>query len=279
MNGAALDASGVTVRHRSRAALDGVDLDVQGGVVTLLGANGAGKSTLLRCLATIAQPDEGRVTIDGLDPRNETERIEIRRRLGHVPQDVGFPTTSTVFDVVDYFGVLKGFDDDRRRRREVYDVLDRVGLVDRLAERVATLSGGMRRRLAVAQALLGRPTLLILDEPSAGLDPDERQRLRDIMLERASTATVVVSTHLTEEAALGGSVVVLHDGRVRFSGTPAALAHQASGSAWVQPELPAPNVRSSWRQPDGHFRCLGTPPRGAQIVEPTIEDGYLLLTR
>ncbi|NND73900.1 MAG: ATP-binding cassette domain-containing protein [Ilumatobacter sp.] len=271
--------SGVHHAFADRDALTGVELRARGGIVTVLGANGAGKSTLLRCLATLIRPDHGTVDVDGLDPRREAERIEIRRRMGYLPQQVGFSPGATVFDVVDYFGVLKEVRDDRRRRHQVFDALDRVGLADRAADDVAALSGGMQRRLGMAQTLLGTPSLLILDEPSAGLDPDERLRLRAVIAERRSSTTIVVSTHLTDEAALGDAVVVLHDGRVRFTGTPQALADAASGHTWVQTELPPPNVRASWRLADGRHRCLGAPPQGATIVAPTIEDGYLLLVR
>jgi ABC-2 type transport system ATP-binding protein len=264
-------------RYRGRAALDGVDLLAQGGLVSLLGTNGAGKTTLLRCLATVVAADDGSVSVDGLDPSREAERIEIRRRLGYLPQETGLVEGSSVFDVVDYLAVLKGERDDRRRRRAVFDVLERVGLRDRVGERVERLSGGMRRRLGLAQALLGSPSLLLLDEPGAGLDPDERLRLREILTERRATTTVFVSTHLTDEAAISDTVLVLDEGRIRFAGTPGQLAAVAAGRSWVQPGLPPPDVRASWRLTDGRHRCLGTPPPVAELVPPTLEDGYLLV--
>lgn len=276
MNPAHVRADAVTKRYRGRAVLDGVHLMEQGGLVTVLGPNGAGKTTLLRCLATVAAADTGDVMIDGLDPNREAERIEIRRRLGYLPQGDGLDGGSRAYDVVDYVAVLKGHRDDRQRRRAVFDVLDRVGLRDRATERVDRLSGGMRRRLGLAQALLGSPTLLVLDEPGAGLDPDERLRLREILTERRRTTTTIVSTHLTDEAAISDTVIVLHGGRVRFAGSPARLAAVADGRTWLQADLPPPGVRASWRQADGRHRCLGFPPPGAALVPPTLEDGYLL---
>jgi ABC-2 type transport system ATP-binding protein len=270
-----VDALGT--RLGGRDALVDVHLLAQGGLITLLGANGAGKTTLLRCLATVLRPDAGSVAIDGLDPRRESERIEVRRRLGYLPQHDGLVAGSTAFDTVDYVAVLKGQRDDRVRRRMVFDVLERVGLRDRAADRVERLSGGMRRRIGLAQALLGAPTLMLLDEPGAGLDPDERCRLREILTERRRTTTLVVSTHLTDEAAISDTVVVLDAGTVRFAGSPARLAEVAAGRTWVQPDLPPPDVRASWRLADGRHRCLGTPPPGATLVDPTIEDGYLLV--
>ncbi len=278
MSAAHVHVTGLAKRYGDRTALNGVELLAQGGITTVLGANGAGKTTLLRCLGTILDPDEGAITIDGLDAGREAERIEIRRRLGYLPQEIGFNPSSSVFDVLDYLAVLKDVDTERTRRRQVFDVLERVGLRDRVGDDVGELSGGMRRRLGVAQAILGSPTLLILDEPAAGLDPDERLRLREIVAERRRTSTVIVSTHLTEEAAIGDTVMVLAGHDIRFAGSPARLAELANGRTWVQADLPPPGVRASWRQADGRHRCLGSPPEGAELVAPTLEDGYLLVS-
>ncbi len=268
---------GLSRRFGRLQALDGVDLALEGGLITLLGPNGSGKTTLLRCLATIDVAAGDSVLIDGMNPRHESDRIEIRRRLGYQPQQPGLAPASRVFDVVDYLAVLKGHHDERARRHLVYRSLDLVGLGDRAADRVGDLSGGMVRRLELAQAVLGGPSLLLLDEPAAGLDPDERFRLREIVAGRRHQATVVVSTHLTDEAAIGDTVLVLIEGRLRFAGQPSALAATAAGRAWVQDHEPV-GARATWRQADGRHRCLGQPPAGAQLVDPTLEDGYLLLT-
>ncbi len=269
-------------------ALSGVDLSIEGGLTTLLGPNGAGKTTLLRCLSTVWTVDGGSVMIDGLDPGHERDRIEIRRRLGYLPQDPGLANGARVFDVVDYAAVMKRVgagspDPERRRRQEVMEQLIRVGVADRASDRVASLSGGMRRRVGLAQALLGSPTLLVLDEPAAGLDPEERARLRSILSERRHRATVVQSTHLTDEAAYSDRVLVMTAGRVVFAGTPSRLASLAEGRTWQQTEAPDQSSRrgttvlAHWRQADGTYRCLGTPPDGSTTVDPRLEDGYLLL--
>jgi len=270
-------AAAVGKRFGTRSVLDHVDLLVQGGLCAVLGPNGAGKSTLLRCIATVLHPDAGSVTIDGLDPTRERERLEVRSRLGYAPQEAGFDPRVRVFDALDLMAVLKGIRDERRRRRVVFEVLDRVGLSARAGERVAQLSGGMRRRLVLGQALIGAPTLMVLDEPGAGLDPDERLRLREILAERRRTTTVLIATHLTDEAAICDSVVVLGDGTIRFSGSPVQLAALAAGLAWVQQGFPPPDVRASWQQADGRHRCLGHPPDGAELVEPSLEEGYLIV--
>lgn len=261
-----------------RRVVDRIDLLAQGGIVVLLGANGAGKTTVLRCITTLLQPSGGSIRIDGLDPTKEAERIEIRRRLGYLPQDLGFAAGSTLFDAVDYLAVLKEHRDDRARRRMVGTVLDEVGLGGRLRDRVSELSTGMRRRAGLAQALLGTPSLIVLDEPGAGLDPDERQRVRDLLTARRHDATIVVSTHLTDDAADADRVAVLHDGRLVFDDAPARLAALADGRTWISDRPPTGAVRASTRLADGRYRCLGLPPPDAEHCPPRLEDGYLLLT-
>lgn len=264
-------------------ALVDVDLSAQGGLITVLGPNGAGKSTLLRCLATVWLPDSGSILIDGLDPHHESDRIEIRRRLGYLPQDSGLADSATVFDVVDYLAVMKSVGRDslrpeRKRRLQVLELLDLVGLADQVASRVGSLSRGMRQRVALAQALLGRPTLLLLDEPESGLDPEERSRLRTILGDRRHRTTIIQSTHLTDQAAYSDRILVMSAGRIRFDGSPSRLADVADGKTWLQRRRPAAgSTRTFWETSDGRFRCLGEPPPGAETVGPTVEDGYLLL--
>lgn len=270
-------AFGLGVTFGDRRALDGADLSLEGGLTVVLGPNGAGKSTLLRCLATVQSHDTGSLLLDGMNPAFEADRIEIRRRLGYLPQHHGLRGKDRVFDTMDLIAVMKEAGDERQRRTMVFDALERVGLGDRAGDAMDDLSGGMRQRVGVAQALLTAPTLLVLDEPAAGLDPDERRRLREVLTERRQRSTVVVSTHIIDEAAHADTVVVLHDGKVRFVGSPAALAERAAGRAWVQAGPPAFPVRASLQQADGSHRCLGDPPAGAAVVAPTLEDGYLLV--
>jgi ABC-2 type transport system ATP-binding protein len=264
-------------RFGARAALAGVSLSATRGVTTILGPNGAGKTSLLRALATVQELDHGRITVDGLDASSRHQRTEIRRRLGYLPQDIGFSLRATAFDVVDYLTVLKGWSDTRARRREVWLALDRVGLATRASDRVGALSGGLRQRLALAQAIVGSPPLIILDEPSAGFDPAQRLELRTLLSELARRSTVIVSTHQTDDAAVCSDVVfVLDGGELRFSGTPAQLASHARGRTW-RSRATTGRERAWWRLPSGEVRCIGDPPPDAIIDEPTVEDGYLLL--
>lgn len=270
-------AFGLGVSFGERRVLDGVALSLEGGLTVVLGPNGAGKSTLLRSLATVQACDAGSLLMDGMNPQFEADRIEIRRRLGYLPQQHGLGGKDRVFDTMDLIAVMKEAGDERQRRRMVFDALERVGLTDRAADSLADLSGGMRQRVGVAQALLTAPTLLILDEPLAGLDPDERRRLREVLTERRQRSTVVMSTHLTDEAVHADTVVVLREGKVRFVGAPTALAQRAAGRAWIQPLAPVAPVRASWQQANGAYRCLGVPPPDAALVAPTVEDGYLVV--
>lgn len=272
-----VELSGVTHRFRSTTALDGVSLSLTPGVTGLLGPNGAGKTTLLRVAATVLAPDAGGVRLLGRDVVALSERTEVRRRLGYLPQELGFPHGFTTFDFVDYLAVLKEWDDKAARHAEVRRVLELVGLTEVTTKRVRRLSGGMRRRLGVAQALLGSPQLLVLDEPTAGLDPEQRATLRAILSGLGQHATVLLSTHQTEDiAALCDRVIVLDGGQVVFDGMVADLVGTAAGSVWMA-DSPDPAAMAQWRTGTGRFRHVGSAPEGAELVEPTLEDAYLLM--
>jgi len=267
----------VTKRFVRTQALAGVSLSLSSGVTGLLGPNGAGKTTLLRILATVLAPDSGSVRTLGLDPANPREQTRIRRSLGYLPQEPGFQRGFSVFEFVDYVAILKEMTHARARHDEVRRVIDSVDLTLVSGKRVRALSGGMRRRVALAAALLGDPSLLVLDEPTAGLDPEQRLRFRELVSRAGEGRAVVLSTHQTEDvAALCQDVVVLHEGRVRFQGTPAQLAGLADGRVWYAAAR-GEGAALAWRTGDGRHRNLGTPPVGAEPVPPTLEDGYLLL--
>jgi ABC-2 type transport system ATP-binding protein len=270
--------AGVGKRFRGTTALHHVTLELPPGVTGLLGPNGAGKTTLLRIVATALAPDRGTVSALGNDPADPAGRLAIRRRLGYLPQDSGAYAGFTAFAFVDYVAVLKEMTDRAARHAEVRRVLDAVGLGDQAHQRIRALSGGMRRRVGLAQALLGRPRLLVLDEPTAGLDPEQRLRFREVLAGLPASTCVVLSTHLTEDvAALCPRVVVLDSGRVLFEGETARLAALADGRVW-DADAADPGATVSWRTAQGRFRNVGSPPPGADVVPAGPEHGYLLLT-
>ncbi len=272
-----IQTSALTKRFGSTAAVAGVDLDLGHGVVGLLGPNGAGKSTLLRMLGTVLVPDEGSIRLLGRDPARPHERLEIRRRLGYLPQTPELYAAFTPLELVDYVAVLKERTDRAWRRAECTRVLEAVGLADRMHQRIRTLSGGMRQRVALAAALLGEPELLLLDEPATGLDPEQRLELRSLIASSAHRGTVLLSTHnTTEVAALCQQVVVMREGRVWFTGTPRDLTAVAEGRVW-ESEGPDPTATRSWMTADGAYRHLGEPPAASRTVAPTLDDGYLLV--
>ncbi len=269
--------AGLQKRFGSLVALDSVDLDFAPGVNGLLGPNGAGKTTLLRITATAMAPDRGRVEVLGRDISTGAGRLATRRTLGYLPQEPGFHRQFSAFDFVDYVAILKEWGNRRRRHDEVRRVLALVGLESQMHKRISQLSGGMRRRVAIAQALIGGPRLLVLDEPTAGLDPEQRLRFRELLGNVAEGSTVLLSTHQTDDvAALCQRVVVLLGGRVAFSGTPAELASLAAGRVWTAKERTA-DAELAWVTSEGTIRQIGHPPSGADLVAPTVEDGYLLL--
>jgi len=269
---------GVGRRFGGTVALADVDLDLGPGVIGLLGPNGAGKTTLLRLLATALPPSKGQVRVLGRDPQVPAERTDIRRRLGYLPQEVGFPRGFTAFAFVDYIALLKEWTEPAARHAEVRRVLDLVGLSDVATKRIRAMSGGQRRRVALAQALLGTPRVLILDEPTTGVDPEQRVTLRTVLAEIARTSIVVLSTHQTEDvAALCERVVVLDRGRVRYNGQVTDLVAQAVGRVWLA-ERPDPAATVSWRTGTGRYRNVAAHARdGVEHVEPSLEDAYLLL--
>ncbi len=259
-------------------ALAGVGLDLKPGITGLLGPNGAGKTTLLRLLATALPPTQGQLSVLGLDPEVPAGRTGIRRQLGYLPQEVGFPRGFTAFAFVDYIALLKEWTQPAARHAEVRRVLGLVGLSGLGSKRIRAMSGGQRRRVALAQALLGSPAVLILDEPTTGVDPEQRVTLRTVLAELARTSVVVLSTHQTEDvAALCERVIVLDRGRIRYDGPVTDLVRQAAGRVWLANQ-PDPEASVSWRTGTGRYRNVGPRVRdGAEHVEPSLEDAYLLL--
>lgn len=271
-----VSATGLSLSYGGTRALDDVALRLSAGVTGLLGPNGAGKTTLLRVLATAVPADRGGFTVLGHDPARPAGRREVRRALGYLPQTPGFHPDFTAFEFVDYVAILKELTVRAERHREVRRVLDEVGLSDVRGRRIKKLSGGMRQRVALAAALVGDPGFLVLDEPTVGLDPEQRLRFRELIAQAGEGRTVLLSTHQTEDVAmLCHRVLVMTGGRIRFDGTPAELTDRAAGRVWTS-DTRDPGAHAGWRTGTGAFRNVGDPPPGADLLPPTLEDGYLL---
>jgi ABC-2 type transport system ATP-binding protein len=268
---------GVSKTYGRLVALHPTTLSLDAGVIGLLGPNGAGKTTMLRLLSSALAPSEGEIAVSGHDVTGSpAERTRARRRIGYLPQEVVFPRGMTAFGFLDYVAVLKEWEQTDARHEEVRRVLALVDLAERSTTKVRVLSGGQRRRLAIAQALIGQPDLLILDEPTTGLDPEQRAGLRRLV--SSLPGTVLLSTHQTEDvSALCDRVIVLDGGRVRFDGTVPELLETAAGRVHQGAEVSAGAVHT-WRTGTGHMRSVGgRPVDGALPVDPTVEDAYLLL--
>ncbi|HCU96344.1 MAG TPA: multidrug ABC transporter ATP-binding protein [Actinobacteria bacterium] len=226
-----VEITGLTRRFGRTMAVAGVDLQAGPGVFGLLGPNGAGKTSLLRVMATAVPPTSGRLRLLGRDPGQYGPRQQIRRMLGYLPQNLGYYPGFTVVEFVEYFALLKQMP-AARVQAAVAAAVERVGLGGKAKARLRTLSGGMLRRAGIAQAIVNEPELLLLDEPTAGLDPEQRVAFRGLLRDLGQRATVVVSTHLVEDVGAACAQVALMDqGKIVFQGTPADLTACGEGSA------------------------------------------------
>jgi ABC-2 type transport system ATP-binding protein len=218
-----IELSDLTRRFGRNTAVAGVTLEAGPGVFGLLGPNGAGKTSLLRMLATILPPSSGSLRLLDNDPSRPAARREIRRRLGYLPQNLGYYPSFTVVEFVEYFALLKEIP-PARVPKAVATAVERADLGAKARAKLRTLSGGMLRRVGIAQAIVNDPELLLLDEPTAGLDPEQRVAFRVLMRDLGQTATVVVSTHLVEDVGAACSeVALMSEGKIVFRGTPSEL--------------------------------------------------------
>jgi len=212
-------------------ALKGVTLHIGRGLFGLLGPNGAGKSTLMRTLATLQEPDAGEILFDGLDVVRDPGAH--RRHLGYLPQDFGVYPGVSAYDLLDHLAVLKGISGRKARREQVEALLEQTNLWNSRKKAVSGFSGGMRQRFGIAQALLGDPRLVIVDEPTAGLDPEERNRFHNLLSELSENIVVILSTHIVEDVRqLCPRMAILADGAVIREGAPDELVDELRGRVW-----------------------------------------------
>jgi len=265
-------------------ALDGVSLTVPKGMFGLLGPNGAGKSTLMRSIATLQTPTSGSIRFGDIDVIREPEAL--RRTLGYLPQDFGVYPRVSAYDMLDHMAILKGIGNTRERKETVEALLNQVNLWAVRKKALAGFSGGMRQRFGIAQALIGDPQLIIVDEPTAGLDPEERNRFLNLLAEIGENVVVILSTHIVEDVAdLCPAMAVLAGGKIQLEGSPAELVEQMRGRIWKKTihktELPAYQAAHkviSTRLFAGrtviHVLSDGTPGEGFEPVNGGLEDVY-----
>jgi ABC-2 type transport system ATP-binding protein len=271
--------------YRGRVqALRNVRLNLAPGVLGLLGPNGAGKSTLMRILATITQPSSGRVLWNGSSLAERPDAL--RTVLGYLPQDFGVYPNLNALEFLEYLAAVKGIAADAARRR-IGELLELVNLTDAAKRPLGGYSGGMRQRVGIAQALLNDPQLLIVDEPTAGLDPEERVRFRNLLSELSGERIVILSTHIVSDVeAVATSIAILAHGQLLEHGAPEALLTSVAGKVW-EVVVPSANlselrqkhlISSTAHRSDGvHARVLAdaAPDTSARPLEPSLEDAYL----
>ena len=280
-----IDGLTKTYRGGVRALVD-IDLTIPTGMYGLLGPNGAGKTTLMRILTGILRPTSGTVQIGEHDCGTEAGRVAVKRTLGYLPQELGLYPDLSAREFLDYIGILKGMEDRAVRQRRVDELLDTVALANVANRKLKTFSGGMKRRVGIAQALLNDPQLLIVDEPTAGLDPEERIRFRNLLADLAGNRTVLLSTHIVEDVAQTCRVLaVLAGGQVRFHGSVAELVQAARGKVWIvttdgpKPEGDCTVVSTLHLGATVQYRVVGEPAPLLDAIpaDPSLEDGYVWL--
>ena len=267
-------------------ALRGINLKIGSGMFGLVGPNGAGKTTLMRILAGLIAPTGGDVEVFGHDVSTPAGKMAVKAQLGYLPQELGLYPNLTAAELLDYIAALKGIANKAARRQQIAAVLEQVRLADAAHRRLKTYSGGMKRRVGIAQALLGDPRLIIVDEPTVGLDPEERVRLRNLLSDLAARRTVILSTHIIEDISQScNALAALAEGTVLFQGSPGDLIAQVQGKVWLietDGERPTDDivVVSSVQLDDTtQYRVVGAPDKNQTLVsvKPGLEDGYMWL--
>ncbi|MES2592753.1 MAG: ABC transporter ATP-binding protein [Bacteroidota bacterium] len=214
-------------------ALDNISMEIGSGMFGLLGPNGAGKSSLMRTIATLQEPDSGTVTLGDIDVIKQ--KAEVRKVLGYLPQDFGFYPKVSAADMLDHFAILKGIDSAKERKEICDALLNQTNLYEARKRNIGDYSGGMRQRFGIAQALLGNPKLVIVDEPTAGLDPMERNRFHNLLSEIGEHIIVILSTHIVEDVRnLCSNMVIMNQGRILLSGKPAQTISDMNGKVWMK---------------------------------------------
>lgn len=278
-----IEIKNLSKSYGKKQALQNVSLSIQKGMFGLLGRNGAGKTTLMKTIATLLPVNAGEITVCGI-PIKKAE--EVRQIIGYLPQEFSIYPSMRIGEAMDYLGILSGLSANERKKRTEL-LLEKVNLTEHRNKKVRALSGGMKRRLGIAQALLNHPKVLIVDEPTAGLDPEERVRFRNLLAETAEDRIVILSTHIVGDIeAACENIAVLNEGSVLYNGTVDGLLRRAQGKVFtkiadnkelpqLKKELTITGMHTHGKQI--HVRFIGERTAGdAQPEEPNIEDAYML---
>ena len=265
-------------------ALDNVSLTIPQGMFGLLGPNGAGKSSLMRTIATLQAPDSGSIHLDAIDALHD--KLALRRVLGYLPQEFGVYPKVSAEELLDHMAVVKGLVNRSERRETVKALLEQTNLYEVRKRSISQFSGGMRQRFGIAQALIGQPLLIIVDEPTAGLDPGERNRFYNLLSEIGENIIVILSTHIVDDVReLCRHMAIINEGRVLYAGQPQAALHALKGRIWertiekaeladYQQQYQVLSTKLLAGQPLLHVHGEGLAPAGFQAVEPSLEDVF-----
>ncbi len=264
-------------------ALNNVNLEIPKGMFGLLGPNGAGKSSLMRTIATLQDADTGSINFDGIDVFSDPQQL--RQRLGYLPQDFGVYPRISAYDLLDHMAILKGLDKPKERKEAVEGLLAHTNLFQHRKKAVSGFSGGMRQRFGIAQALLGDPDLIIVDEPTAGLDPEERNRFHNLLVSLGEEKAIILSTHIVEDVSeLCPNMAVLASGQILLEGNPIALTDKLNGQIWrksvslsesqeIEQSMPLISKRLFAGQTIVHVMA-DNQPEGFEAAPANLEDVY-----
>jgi ABC-2 type transport system ATP-binding protein len=265
-------------------ALNNISIEIENGMFGLLGPNGAGKSSLMRTLATLQEADSGIATLDDIDILNQPE--ELRKVLGYLPQEFGVYPRITAEQLLDHMAILKGITNSKERKQLVAYLLDKVNLYEKRKKNIKSFSGGMKQRVGIAQALIGNPKLIIVDEPTAGLDPGERNRFYNLLAEVGKEVIVILSTHIVDDVReLCTKMAVMNLGQIVYQGTPQNALNELDGKVFQKmvPREQLENHAAQYSvisnkmvggQPLIHVFSETNPGNGFELVKPNLEDVF-----
>jgi ABC-2 type transport system ATP-binding protein len=283
-----IEINNLSKNYGSKRVLNNINMEICEGMFGLLGPNGAGKTTLMRILTTLLHKTGGRIRIDGIDI---DDKSKIRPIIGYLPQDFSMYPNMSVYESLDYLAILSGINDDSTRKKIIMNLLERVNLDRQLRTKVRALSGGMKRRLGISQALMHNPKILIVDEPTAGLDPEERVRFRNMLTDFADGRIVILSTHIVEDVEFTcENLAILKDGQIAYQGRVKELLEKALGSVWtsdvdreefdrVKRDVNIISTVSEGEKVRMRIISATKPFENASAIQPSIEDAYMKLIR